>query len=254
MLLLRASAPSQTRRRSPAPRPLEGTHPFLTCFSPLALQLIESQQKANVRAWLPPYSGSIRSSFAVAPRWLMPPTLPMPTCRRLVRFLCCLEGRSAPLLETMEIWAQFCPFPALPLCAISPCSRSEQLIASPDPTGAWLPLLAAGTATLIYPLVNCLHPLVSPSFSLLKMQPPLISVSETHSAGVAPSPSPAQKQPSIPRVLWVPPSLPAPLLNFTRGQRVLLQMLLKATNQHNPVVPRSHSEKLLACVVPTASS
>lgn len=57
---------------------------------------------------------------------------------------------------------------------------------SPEPAGAWLPARDAETLTLIYILVNCLHPLVSSSFSLLKMQLLLMSVNETHLKGIAP--------------------------------------------------------------------
>lgn len=61
----------------------------------------------------------------------------------------------------------------------------------PEPAGAWLPLLDAETLTLIYLLVNCLHPLVPSSFSLLKMQLLLMSVNETHLKGTAPRLDPA---------------------------------------------------------------
>lgn len=76
---------------------------------------------------------------------------------------------------------------ALPLRAVT---WSSVLRGSPDPAGAWLPLRAAEPLTLIYILVNCLHPLVSSSFSLLKMQSLLMSVNETHLKGIAPSLNP----------------------------------------------------------------
>lgn len=79
------------------------------------------------------------------------------------------------------------PSPSPSLQSLFAVTLSSVLRESPDPAGAWLPLLDAETLTLIYILVNCLHPLVSSSFSLLKTQLLLMSVNETHLKGIAPS-------------------------------------------------------------------
>lgn len=136
MLLLRVSAPFQTWHRSPAPRPLEDTHLFLTWFSPLALQPIENQQKASMRAWLPPYSSSIRSSLAVAPRWPMPPTLPVPTCRLMPTLgeVSAVVWRAAVHQEAATVGNDGNFGPVLPFpCPPTPCHRSLQSLRAVHP-------------------------------------------------------------------------------------------------------------------------
>lgn len=88
-----------------------------------------------------------------------------------------------------QIFSTRSPSPSLQ--SLFAVTLSSVLRKSPDPAGAWLPLLDAETLTLIYILVNCLHPLVSSSFSLLKMQLLLMSLNETHLKGIAPSLKPA---------------------------------------------------------------
>lgn len=102
-------------------------------------------------------------------------------------------NREAAIIENYLNFDQIFSFPSPSpsLQSLFAVTLSSVLRESPDPAGAWLPLLDAETLTLIYILVNCLHPLVSSSFSLLKMQLLLMSVNETHLKGIAPSLSPA---------------------------------------------------------------
>lgn len=109
---------------------------------------------------------------------------------------CCLltsEGaaanREAATMEKYLNFDQIFSFrsPSPSLQSFFAVTSSSVWRESPAPAGAWLPLLDAETLTLIYILVNCLHPLVSPSFSLLKMQWLLVSANETHLQGIAPS-------------------------------------------------------------------
>ena len=100
-------------------------------------------------------------------------------------------NREAATIENYFNFDQIFPSPSPSLQSLFAVTLSSVLRESPDPAGAWLPPLDAKTLTLIYILVNCLHALVSSSFSLLKMQLLLMSVNETHLKGIAPSLNPA---------------------------------------------------------------
>jgi len=100
-------------------------------------------------------------------------------------------NREAAIIGNYLNFDRIFSFPSPSLQSLFAVTLSSVLGESSEPAGAWLPLLDAEALTLIYILVNCLHPLVSPSFSLLKMQLLLTSVNETHLKGIAPSLDPA---------------------------------------------------------------